>query len=238
MNRSEHLRDEELGDALNRAQQRHMDQCRDCAHRRSTILAVQEAIHALPRTAEPPAKAMALLEGPTVARARPRWSRARWGVVVGSAVAVAAAVVLFTMIRSDHRAAMNDELAQEIALDHLHYEHNTNAAEVSGSPDQIGDYFAQTLQRRPHLASLEAATVLGGKRCRIGGEWSALIWLERAGRWLSLFSMPQDAIASRGCVRASGVNVCGVVDPHGGSRVLAGNLPDAEMLRLLDESMK
>jgi hypothetical protein len=39
-------------------------------------------------------------------------------------------------------------------------------------------------------------------------------------------------------VRASGVNVCGVSDPHGGSRVLAGNLPEPEMLRLLDESMK
>jgi hypothetical protein len=85
---------------------------------------------------------------------------------------------------------------------------------------------------------LEAATVVGGKRCRIGGEWSALIWLERAGRWLSLFSMPQDAVATRGCVRASGVNVCGVADPQGGSRVLAGTLPDAEMLRLLDESME
>jgi hypothetical protein len=238
MNRSEHLRDEELGDALNRVQQRHLDRCRDCAHRRSTILAVREAIHALPRTAEPPAATMALLAGPIAARFRPRWHRGRWGAVAGVAAAVVAAVVLFAMLHSDRRGAMNDALAQEIALDHLHYEHNANAAEVSGSPEQIGDYFARTLQRRPHLAQLEAANVVGGKRCRIGGEWSALIWLERAGRWLSLFSMPQEAVASRSCVRASGVNVCGVADPRGGSRVLAGNLPEAEMLRLLDESMK
>ncbi len=237
MNRSsEHLRDEELGDSLTRAQQGHVDHCTDCAHRRSAILAVQEAVRALPRTAEPPAAAMALLENP--AKAQRPWSKRRWLIVaIGSATAVAA-VVLFVTLRSGHHAPMKDDLAQEIALDHLHYEHNTNAAEVSGSPDQIGDYFAQTLQRRPRLAPLEAATVVGGKRCRIGGEWSALIWLERAGRWLSLFSMPQDAVASRGCVRASGVNVCGVADPHGGSRVLAGNLPDAEMLRLLDESME
>jgi len=33
-------------------------------------------------------------------------------------------------------------------------------------------------------------------------------------------------------------SVCGIADPHGGSRVLGGNLPDAEMLRLLDESMQ
>lgn len=236
MSRPEHLRDEELGEALTRAQQHHVDQCPDCAHRRSTILAVQEAVRALPRTAEPPAAAMALLDTPKAAERS--WSKRRkWGLLAGSAAAVVA-VALFATLRPGHRVAMNEALAQQIALDHLHYEHNSNAAEVKGSSEQIGDYFAQTLKRRPHLAPLEAATVVGGKRCRIGGEWSALIWLERAGRWLSLFSMPQDVVARRGCVHASGVNVCGVSDPQGGSRVLAGNLPDAEMLRLLDESME
>lgn len=237
MNRSEHLREEDLGDALTRAQQAHVDHCPECAHRRSTILAVQEAVRALPRTAEPPAAALALLENP--ANARRPWSK--WhkvSVLLGSAAAAAAAVVLFVALRSDDRAPMKNDLAEEIALDHLHYEHNTNAAEVSGTTNQIGDFFEQTLKRRPHLASIEAATVVGGKRCRIGGEWSALVWLERAGRWLSLFSMPQDAVARRGCVREVGVNVCGIRDPSGGSRVLAGNLPDAEMLRLLDESME
>lgn len=236
MNRSEHLRDEELGDSLTRAQQGHVDHCPDCAHRRSAILAVQEAVRALPRTAEPPAAAMALLENP--AKARRPWSKRRWLSVALSSAATVAAVVLFVTFRSGQRTPMKDELAEEIALDHLHYEHNANAAEVSGSTDQIGDYFEQTLKRRPHLAPIEAATVVGGKRCRIGGEWSALIWMERAGRWLSLFSMPQDAIARRGCVREAGVNVCGIRDPSGGSRVLAGNLPDTEMLRLLDESME
>lgn len=233
MNRSDHLKDEELGDELNRGQQRHVDQCPDCARRRSTISAVQQAVRALPRVAQPPAAAMALLEDPATAR-RPPPSRLQWSVAAGLVMAVA----LLGLLRASPRAAMNDALAQEIALDHLHYEHNTSAAEVSGTREQIDDYFAKTLAHRPHLAPLEATTMVGGKRCRIGGEWSALIWLERAGRWLSLFSMPQDAVTGRGCVRASGVNVCGVSDPHGGSRVLAGNLPDAELLRLLDESLE
>lgn len=239
MNRStEHLRDEDLAEALTRAQQRHVDHCPGCAHRRSAILAVQEAVRALPRTAEPPAAALALLEDPASAR-RPWWRRRRRPVLLGAAVlgvSIAATVILVLGLRAHHRTPMDDDLAQEIALDHLHYERDTGAAEVSGGADRIGDYFAQTLDRRPHLAPLEAATLVGGKRCRIGGEWSALIWLERAGHWLSLFSMPQDAVARRGCVHASGVNVCGIPDPHGGSRVLAGNLPDSEMLRLLDES--
>lgn len=240
MNHSpEHLRDEELGEALTRAQQRHVDHCPDCAHRRSAILTVQEAVRALPRTAEPPAAALALLEDPAGAR-RPRlWRRERRVFLSAAAAAMAAAAVaLFFALRAGRDMPMNDGLAQEIALDHLHYEHKTSAAEVSGSLEHIGDYFAETLRRRPRFAPLEAATVMGAKRCRIGGEWSALVWLDRAGRWLSLFALPQDAVSSRGCLRASGVNVCGVRDPRGGSRVLAGNLPDSEMLRLIDESME
>lgn len=239
MIRSEHLRDDDLGDALTREQQRHVDHCPECAHRRSTILAVREAIRSLPRTAEPPAAALALLDGPASEKRiwwRPQKRRVLLAVaLLGTAMLLVAAFVGRSQYR---RRPMNDELAQEIALDHLHYERKTSAAEIMGSTDQISDYFAETLRRRPHLAPLEATTVVGGKRCRIGNQWSALVWLERAGRWLSLFSMPHEAIASRGCVRASGVTVCGVPDRRGGSRVLAGNLPEAEMLRLLDESME
>jgi hypothetical protein len=131
---------------------------------------------------------------------------------------------------------MGEALAQELALDHLHYERNASAAEVSGDSERIEKYFARELNRPPRLAALEGTELVGGKRCRIGGEWSALVWLERAGHWLSFFSMPQDAVASRGCTHTQGINVCGIPDPRGGSRVLAGNLPQVEMLRLLDES--
>ncbi len=235
MTRRGHLRDEDLGDALTRSQQHHVDTCSRCAHRRSTVLAVQEAVRSLPRTAEPPASALALLEEPRRPRRLLWTSRKRWLVAASLA---AAAAMLVIALRREHRdrGPMGDDLAQEIALDHLHYERNSRAAEVTGDSDRIESYFAETLHRRPNVAPLEGTELIGGKRCRIGGEWSALVWLERAGHWLSLFSMPQDAVATRGCTRASGVTVCGIPDPYGGSRVLAGNLPDAEMLRLLDES--
>ncbi|MGH7271098.1 MAG: hypothetical protein ACREJ3_11770 [Polyangiaceae bacterium] len=235
MNRSEHLRDEDLADALTRAQEAHVDHCTECANRRSTTLAVQEAVRALPRAAEPPASALALLEHPGSARP---WRRRTRRIVLGALAAAALAASVLVALRLQHHAPMSPALAEEIALDHLHYENKTQAAEVSGSTEQIDAYFTRTLQRDPRLAPLEATTLLGGKRCRIGGQWSALVWLERAGHWLSLFSMPQDAVARRGCVREAGVNVCGIRDPNGGARVLAGNLPNAEMLRLLDESMQ
>lgn len=234
MSRRDHLRDEDLGEALTRSQQQHVDACARCAHRRSNVSAMQEAIRALPRTAEPPASALALLGD---APRRPASRIWRWSAA-GALVAAAASVALFVWRPDGGRDGrpMGDALAQEIALDHLHYERNPRAAEVSGNPERIETYFAQSLNRPPRLAAIEGTDVVGGKRCRIGGEWSALVWLERAGHWLSFFSMPQDAVASRGCTNVSGVNVCGIPDPRGGSRVLAGNLPDAEMLRLLDES--
>jgi hypothetical protein len=236
MSRQDHLRDEDLGEALTRSQQRHLGACSRCAQRRSAVLAVQGAVRSLPRTAEPPASALALLDTPPRRRRFSRTSK-RW--LLAASLAVAATTVVFVVSRRQDgvdRGPMGEALAQEIALDHLHYERNAGAAEVSGDLERIEAYFAKSLNRPPRLVPIEGTDVVGGKRCRIGGGWSALVWLQRAGHWLSFFSMPQDAVVRRGCTNVSGVNVCGIPDPRGGSRVLAGNLPDAEMLRLLDES--
>lgn len=233
-----HLDELELADALTKPQQLHVAGCPDCAARRNVILAVRGAVSGLPRSAEPPAAALALVaKTAAMPRQRSRWKRRARDLVRPLALGAAAALlVLLLGPRALRPGPMDGALAQEIALDHLHYENDAGSAEVSGSAEQIDEFFARTLQRRPHLAAPEAAKLIGGKRCRIGGEWSALIWLERAGHWLSLFSMPQEAVVRRGCARASGVTVCGVPDPRGGSRVLAGRLPNQEMLRLLDES--
>ncbi len=229
---SNHIAVEDLAEPLTKSQQDHVAQCPLCNPRRQALLEVRRAVGALPRAAEVPAATMELLDGQVRARRVPR----RFVALAAAAVmAVAAAALLLPMAR---RSALDAPLAEEIALDHLHYERRLEAAEVRGTPDEIAGFFERTLSRRPHFADLEATSLLGGKRCRIGGRWSALVWLDRAGRWLSLFALPQDAVHRRGCTRAAGVNVCAARDPAGGSRVLAGNLPDAELLRLLDESLQ
>lgn len=228
-----HLREDELVEPPTPAQERHIEGCTRCAARRAAALAVRAAIRGLPRIAEPPPAALALLDREAMT------ARASGRRKVALTLALAASfsvIAILTFVRARATAPMSATLAEEIALDHLHYERRVEAAEISGSLDQIATFFERTLARRPRLAAVEAATLVGGKRCRIGGQWSALIWLDRAGRWLSLFSMPQDAVTRRGCVQAAGVNVCGTRDPSGGARVLAGNLPDAEMLRLIDAS--
>lgn len=227
-----HIAVEDLAEPLTKSQQEHVALCPLCNGRRQVLLEVRRSVGALPRAAEVPVATMALLDGQVRARRLPR----RFVALAAAAVmAVAAAVLLLPMAR---RSALDAPLAEEIALDHLHYERRLEAAEVRGTPDEIAGFFERTLSRRPHFAELEATSLLGGKRCRIGGRWSALVWLDRAGRWLSLFALPQDAVRRRGCTRAAGVNVCAARDPAGGSRVLAGNLPDAELLRLLDESLQ
>src|SRR5262249_19596265 len=204
MNRSEHLHEEGLGDALTRAQQAHVDRCPDCAHRGSVILAGQEAVRAPPRAAEAPAAAPGLLGGPAAAGRHTWWRRHKRHVATGGAGALALAAALLLVLRPGRASPMKEALAEEIALDHLHYEHKTEAVEISGSPAQIDNYFTRTLKRNPRLAPLEATTIVGGKRCRIGGEWSVLVWLERARRLLSLFSLPQDAGARRAWRAAAG----------------------------------
>lgn len=234
-----HLHEEALTEPLTRAQQRHVGRCHACSARRTNALRVQEATAALPRIAEPSPRLLALLDHElTDQRHAWRVSRRTFAWAMVAIGLCAALVVSWWTARREFDAPMKEALAQQVALDHLHYERRTQAAEVSGTLDEIADYFARTLSRRPRLSPVEATTIVGGKRCRIDGHWSALVWIERADRWLSLFSLPHDVVASRGCVRSSGVNVCGVADVAGGSRLLVGSLPDAEMLRLLDESME
>jgi len=210
-----------------------MTHCALCRDRRRSLLDVRRAVGALPRGAEVPVAVAALLDGP--ARARRPTRRVAALLLAAGLLALVLGVALR---RGGARRVMAASLAQEIALDHLHYERRIDAAEVRGTRGEVVGFFERTLLRRPRIADLEATRLLGGKRCRIGGRWSALVWFDRAGHWLSLFALPQDAVVSRGCARASGVNVCGARDPEGGARVLAGDLPDDELLRLLDESLQ
>ncbi|MBA3547668.1 MAG: hypothetical protein H0T76_14380 [Nannocystis sp.] len=227
-----HLTDEGFSAPLSGAQRAHVARCTSCQQRRDNLDALQRALRALPRIAEPPDGALALLEMP--ARSPPR---RRLRGVLGVAAMLAALVATHYGFRGGTEV-MDTALAQEIALDHLHYERRIDAAEIRGTREEVVDYFEQTLSMRPHLPEIEATRVLGGKRCRIGGTWTALVWFERADAWLSLFALPSPKVVRRGCVEAAGVNVCGAHDPRGGSRILAGKLPQPEMLRLIDESLE
>ena len=228
---SAHLRDEDLIES-SASGEAHLKTCSTCSARREAQVAVRAALQALPREAEVPASALALLDAK---RSRSRsWRRA----IVCSFAATAAVLAAFAwfVVRHPHRPLPAD-LADELALDHLHYEHHLDAAEVRGDPATISAYFGQKLGFSPHYGPIEAATFEGAKPCRIAGKWTALAWLDRAGHWLSLFTMPEHDIRARGCTTVEGVRVCGAPDPRGGARVLVGDLSEAEMLRLVDESL-
>jgi hypothetical protein len=129
-------------------------------------------------------------------------------------------------------------VVDELALDHLHYAHKVDGASVRGDPPTIATWFQSELGFSPHLGALEATSIEGAKPCRIAGKWTALVWLDRAGHWLSLFAMPEHRADGRGCAEAEGVRVCASPDPHGGARVLVGDLSEEEMLRLVDDSLR
>jgi anti-sigma factor RsiW len=232
-----HLSVEDLEEELTPMKQRHLARCPRCQSARASILALRAAVQSLPRSAPPPKRTLELL---TPKPATPALFRRAWH----RPIALMTTLVLLGLLggglyqATRQRSPIERGLAEEIALDHLHYQHRRSAAEITGTASEIADFFERTLARRPHLPTIEATYLVGGKRCRIGGAWSALVWLERAGVWLSLFALPESKVRKRGCVEAAGVYVCGAADPRGGSRVLVGRLPKPEMLRLLDESLR
>jgi len=87
------------------------------------------------------------------------------------------------------------------------------------------------------LARLEATEMLGGRNCYLNGKYAALVLAVRAQHRLSLFGIPSVTARRVGCATAQGVRVCAIADPDGGSRVLAGDSPEDEMMRLLAESL-
>lgn len=233
-----HLEMEELSEPLSAGQQQHLARCSRCTNARASVLSLRVAVRSLPSTAPPPGKTLSLLAevaSDVPSRPMPR----RWLPAIAATFAAVTLLGGGIHLASRRAVAIERDLAQEIALDHLHYQHRRGAAEITGTAMEIADFFERTLSRRPYLPHVEATQLIGGKRCRIGGAWSALVWLERAGEWLSLFSLPvPGAVRQRGCVYAAGVYVCGTTDPRGGSRILVGRLPPRELLRLLDESLR
>jgi hypothetical protein len=228
---TEHLRDEDLLDPP-ASGSAHLAACTACSARRDAHAAVRARLRELSREAEVSPAALALFE---TKRTR-RYRRAIVAVVV-----VAACLVTFLSLviaRALRRPPIAADLADELALDHLHYAHRGDAAEVRGDAATIASYFGERLGFSPHYGPIEAATFEGAKPCRIAGKWTALAWLDRAGHWLSLFTMPEHDVRARGCTSVEGVRVCGAPDPRGGARVLVGDLSEPEMLRLIDDSLR
>lgn len=232
--RDAHLREEELLGPATAAREEHLRACASCSRRMADQDRVRTAIGDLEREAPPPAAALALLEG-----AADRRSTRAWRPLLAAALVVAMAVVAASAWKLGRTAApLPAPVVDELALDHLHYEHRTDAAAIKGDQGLIASWFAGRLGFTPHLGALEAVTLEGAKPCRIAGKWTALVWLERAGHWLSLFTMPEQVARGRGCASAEGVRVCASPDPRGGARVLVGDLPEAEMMRLVEESLQ
>ena len=231
MNPGAHLQDEELLDTLADAHVEHLRVCARCRDRRTSQERVRDAVKQLDREAPPPASATALLE--RASHRRPR----RWHAL-SLVAALVAAVVFAGWSARRSKTPLPAPVIDELALDHLHYEHKTDAAEVRGDTATIAAWFSAKLGFAPHVGALEATSVDGARPCRIAGKWTALMWLDRAGHRLSLFTMPEQLSDRRGCASAQGVHVCAAPDPRGGARVLVGDLPEGEMLRLVDESLQ
>lgn len=195
---------------------------------------VRAALGRLPRTAAPPAAAIALLE--RAARSE-RALRRRFRVAVLAAVTVVVAIGAVAVAGRRTADPFPAPFMDEIALDHLHYAQRTNGAQFSGPREDLARWFAPTLGHPMRLRPVEATDYHGGRNCWLRGKYAALVFAERAQHRLSLFEIPEVSPRRAACGISQGVRVCAVPDPDGGSRVLVGDLPEPEMMRLLSESI-
>lgn len=229
MNVDPHVATERLADSLDAIAGAHVERCPKCRAQRDALVAVRSAIGDLDRAAAPPPEVARALRG--VARR----AVARRVALVLLAAALVALVVVAAGVRKT--APFQSSFMDEIALDHLHYRDHPTPAQFTGTRDEVAAWFAPTLGHPMRLAPLEATEIIGGRNCYLHGKYAALVLAERARHRLSLFDIPGVEAQRAGCATAQGVRVCAIADPDGGSRVLAGDLPEEEMMRLLAESL-
>jgi hypothetical protein len=229
-----HLSSEDLVESPEGTAAAHLAGCPICAERRRLLLEVRATIETLDRAAPPPRGALELLER-AAQREQQRRRRWAWFALAAAAMGVAVAIVLGVRARTSQPFA--DAFMDEIALDHLHYVRHPSPAQFTGSREELARWFAPTLGHPMRLASLEATEYIGGRNCWLRGKYAALVLADRASHRLSLFDIPAVAPRRAACGSAQGVRVCAIPDPDGGARVIVGDLPDAEMMRLLVESI-
>jgi anti-sigma factor RsiW len=120
----------------------------------------------------------------------------------------------------------------ELALDHRHYIGAQAAQFASNDSHALETELAGALDRPVSVPDWEAATLVGGRACRINRHLVALILYERAGRRVSLFELPQENVRD-GCDQAEGFNVCVRRQPGGGALAIVSDLPQNDLKRLL-----
>jgi anti-sigma factor RsiW len=212
---------------------RHLDSCDSCRARVASLRAFKHGVSRLEGRARPPEAVFARVDALRF-RSEPRMSRARVKAIWISAALLVVGLA-FAAGRSWLETDYAGSLADELIADHMKYVPEAMPAEVaSGEAEDVQRFFEGKVAFQPVVPSLEGASLLGGRLCRIRGYHEQLLFYERDGRKLSLYVSNRPGTRAE-CRGNHGYRVCG--RRHGQlSLMLVGDAPDNELRALLDDA--
>jgi len=196
--------DDEATDSEKVAVAQHVAGCTACRRRLAGQRALKHAVSRLAGRASPPEAVQARIEALRFGPRRKRGFR-RLSYASLAAAALIAAVVGGRSWLVSHRGP---SLSDELIADHMKYVPEAMPAEVaSGDPSEVRRFFRGKVPFDPVVPRLEGAALLGGRLCRIRGDYEQLLFYERDGTKLSLYVTSQQRPSS--CEGSRGYHLCG-----------------------------
>lgn len=188
--------DGELGLEEERALQRHLTVCPSCQERVKALAALEEAVTRSAETSPVPQTLHAYVSA--LSHPSP-WSF--WGASRAASIALACAL-LFVVIGlvnwwwpHGEEKSKHEDIAQILVADHIHYLQVSDALEIaSADPAVLVDWFQDRVPFPVQIPRLNNGRLLGGRLCSLLGRQAALVFYERGGKRLSLFTLAADAV--------------------------------------------
>lgn len=200
---------------------RHLDTCAFCQQKVKILSALKERVarsaevHSVPHTlrehlsSRPRPSPWSFLHHPRAVKAylqhlreqnnvtwsflhRPRAVKAAFALVL---ILVVAGVAGWLWQRGGERKRY-EEIAQVLVADHIHFLQVPDALEISSSePAEVVAWFRDRVSFPVQIPHLNNARLLGGRLCSLLGQQVALVFYERGGKRLSLFTLAAEAIS-------------------------------------------
>lgn len=188
--------DSELGPEEAQAFQHHLDTCASCREQVRILAVLEDAVR---RSAEISAVPQTLREYVSALPRHSRWSFLGKSPIVKTLLAFTSLLVVAGSAswwwQQNGAKSRHEEIAQVLVADHIHYLQVPDALEIASTdPAIIAAWFRERVPFPVQTPRFHDGRLLGGRLCSLLGHQAALVFYERGGKRLSLFTLATDAV--------------------------------------------